>query len=309
MSTRPKTNSPSGPSEIETNISQYVAYITVEKGHAENTISAYKRDLRRFVDFCVAHKVSLAQIRSETIQIFLSTLYREGLGPRSIARVLVSLRNFFQFLVFEEILEENPCLRLDSAKFPKSLPRVLSVEEVDQLLKQPDPATDSGSRDRAMLEVLYATGLRVSELVQLQIPDLRMDLGYLNCVGKGAKVRVVPLGRSALSALESYLAGARPRLLRGAASNRVFLNEGGGGISRHAFWRLIRSYGRKAGINVPIKPHLLRHSFATHLLERGADLRSVQLMLGHADISTTEIYTQVIRERLREVYRLHHPRA
>ncbi len=294
---------------MQSELLSFINYITLEKGLAENTVASYRLDLRKFEDFATSSLKTLDSISREDIQTFLRVQQQQGLQPRSTARVLVTLRSFFQFLVFEGRLVENPCLYVESPKTAESLPRVLALDEVDSLLAQPDLTRDLGIRDKAMLEVLYATGLRVSELVSLTLNDLRLDLGYLHCVGKGSKVRVVPLGRSAIQSLQYYLETARSRLSRKKTSSYVFLSRRSTPLTRQAFWRIIRAYGHGAGIRVPIKPHLLRHSFATHLLQRGADLRSVQLMLGHADISTTQIYTHVLKQRLKSIYRQHHPRA
>src|SRR5438034_2583719 len=288
---------------------RYINYIKLEKGLADNTIVSYGRDLRKLQTHLEKRGIPLKETSHQVILDFLESLYTEGLDSRSIARVLVSVRDFFQFLVFENLLLENPCQKIESPKVWKSLPKVLSLEEVDLLLARPDTEKDLGIRDKAMLEVLYATGLRVSELISLTLEHLSLEMGYLNCVGKGSKVRVVPLGRSALQSLEVYLKSARTRLLRNRVSSVVFVNRKGEKLTRQGFWKIIRGYGRKAGIRIELKPHLLRHSFATHLLQRGADLRSVQMMLGHADISTTQIYTHILTERLKDIYRQHHPRA
>jgi len=287
----------------------YINYIKLEKGLAENTILSYQMDLDKFSAFLGQRKLAIVDAERSVVIDFLNLLHQRGLDSRSIARVLVTLRNFFQFLVFEKALNRNPCQDIESPKTWESLPKILSLEEVDLLLSQPNLSTVLGVRDKAMLEVLYATGLRVSELTSLRVSELSLDLGYLTCIGKGSKMRVVPLGRSALQHLESYLRSARMRLLKGRGSNFVFVNRRGSRLTRQGFWKMIRDYGRKAGIKISLKPHLLRHSFATHLLERGADLRSVQLMLGHADISTTQIYTHIIKERLKNLYLQHHPRA
>jgi len=206
-------------------------------------------------------------------------------------------------------MAENPCQFIESPKAWKPLPKILSVEEVDKLLKQPDLSTNKGIRDKAMLEVMYATGVRVSELTQLRLQDIRSDLGYITCSGKGGKIRVVPLGKSALRALEDYLKISRPALEKRKRAEDLFLNTRGIAMTRQGFWKIIRDYGRKAQISIQLRPHLLRHSFATHLLQRGADLRAVQSMLGHADISTTEIYTHILKDRLKSLYQRHHPRA
>jgi len=231
-----------------------------------------------------------------------------------VARHLVSLRNLFRFAQTEELISIDPTLNLESPKLRKSLPSYLRIEEVDRLLQQPNLASPYGLRDRAIIEVLYSSGLRVSELVNLRVADLDMRMGCLRCIGKGDKERLVPVGRKALLAVQKYLEVSRPMLLRargsnGAATPYLFVNRSGNRISRIGIWRILTALGRRAGIREGLSPHKLRHSFATHLLERGADLRSVQLMLGHADISTTQIYTHVIEERLKQVYKAHHPRA
>ena len=244
---------------------------------------------------------------------FLGDLYRQGLDSRTVARHLVSLRNLFRFALAEGALSADPTLNLESPKVRRSLPSYLRMEDVDRLLNQPDPSTPQGLRDRAILEVLYSTGLRVSELVNLKVSDLEMRMGCLRCIGKGDKERLVPVGRKALAAVQAYLGKSRPLLLRGREAGRttpwLFVNRSGNRLSRIGVWRLLTAHGRRAGIRARLSPHKLRHSFATHLLEGGADLRSVQLMLGHADISTTQIYTHVMEERLKQVYKAHHPRA
>jgi integrase/recombinase XerD len=294
---------------MEREISAFIAYIRVEKALALNTQEAYSRDLKKFEAFIRNQDLELTQVCRMTINEFLLNLQQRGMKSKSVTRVLVTLRNFFQFLVFDRNYRENPCTTVEAPKTWKVLPKVLSLGQVDLLLNTPDKTTPSGIRDKAMLEVLYATGLRVSELVSLRLCEVVQDLGYVNCVGKGSKVRVVPLGRSALSALENYLRAARSLLLKGRQSPFLFVSPRGERLTRQAFWKIIGKYGRAAHIPIQLKPHLIRHSFATHLLQRGADLRSVQMMLGHADISTTQIYTQVLKERLRTLYEQHHPRS
>jgi len=294
---------------MQSEILSFVNYITVEQGLASNTQSAYQRDLEKFAKFLDTRKVQVSDVSPGLVREFLVELQDRQLNARTVARVLVTLRNFFQFLVFDRDLPENPCLNVEGPKATKTLPKVLSVNQVDELLSQPDITKTYGLRDKAMLEVLYATGLRASELTALEVQAVNSELGYVSCVGKGGKARVVPLGRSALSALESYLRNSRMALLKGKTSNWLFLNRHGEKLTRQGFWKIIVSYGRKAQIGIPLKPHLLRHSFATHLLQRGADLRSVQMMLGHSDISTTQIYTHVLKERLRGIYEQHHPRS
>ena len=295
--------------EFQSACSQYLDYLQLEKGLAENTLQAYRLDLAKFGQFLNSRNSSLDAVGTRSIYEFLDQLTQRGIGSRSRARILVTIRGLFQFLAFEGLIQSNPCANVDTPKTWIALPRVLNVEEVDRLLAQPDLCTYRGIRDKAMLELLYATGLRVSELVSLKVTDLHLDLGYLHCVGKGSKVRVVPFGRSALEGLERYMEASRRNLLKGTSSNLLFLNRNGRKMSRQGFWKIIGFYGRRAGIPIPLKPHLIRHSFATHLLQRGADLRSVQMMLGHADISTTQIYTHVLKERLRSIYNTHHPRA
>jgi len=243
---------------------------------------------------------------------FLAGLYREKLESRTVARQLVTLRNFFRWAQTQEIITEDPSIKLESPKIRKSLPGYLRLDEVEKLLNQPDEKTPLGMRDRAMLEVLYSTGLRVSELVGLRVSDLDTKVGCVRCIGKGDKERIVPIGRKALATVDKYVREARSALARqvkAVNSPNLFLNRRGVSLSRVGVWKILSAYGRKAGLRQALTPHMLRHSFATHLLERGADLRSVQLMLGHADISTTQIYTHVVEERLKQVYKAHHPRA
>jgi len=290
-------------------IRSFLNYLRVEKGLSQNTILAYGRDLKKFEAFAGVRGRNLKQINRDDIVEFLTTLYRSGLDSRSVARHLVSLRNFFRFAQFEGLIVEDPAANVETPKFRMRLPNHLSAEEVNRLLAQPDTGSAIGMRDKAMIEVLYSTGLRVSELVNLRLSDLQMESGCLRCIGKGNKERLVPMGRTAVAAIEEYVRGSRQQLLRGKTSPHVFLNRFGGRMGRIGFWKKLADYGKQAGLRLKLKPHMLRHSFATHLLERGADLRSVQLMLGHADISTTQIYTHVVKERLKEVYKQHHPRA
>ena len=294
---------------MQSQTSEFILYLTVEKGLSNNTITSYRADLSKFERFIDEKKIILEAVTQQTIQEFIYSLSQHQLDGRSISRVLVTIRNFFRWMVLEQKLSTNVCENIESPKIWSKLPKVLSIEEVDLLLRQPDSVSPRGIRDKAMLEVLYATGLRVSELVSLQINDLHLELGYLHCQGKGGKVRVVPLGRSAVTEVEGYMAGARASLVKKKVSRFIFLNNRGTALTRQGFWKIITTYGRRAGIQTPINPHLLRHSFATHLLQRGADLRAVQTMLGHSDISTTQIYTHVLKERLKEIYREHHPRA
>jgi len=294
---------------MQSELLSFINYIAVEQGLAENTQVAYRRDLEKFARFLAIRQVQLSEVSRDLVQEFLVELRTQTLSERTVARVLVTLRNFFQFLVFDRALPRNPCLNIEGPRATKPLPKVLSVNQVDELLSKPDTSNVYGLRDKAMLEVLYATGLRASELTSLEVQAVNSELGYVSCVGKGGKARVVPLGRSALNALEAYLRQARLHLLKGKTSNWLFLNRHGERLTRQGFWNIIASYGRKAQLGVSLKPHMLRHSFATHLLQRGADLRSVQMMLGHSDISTTQIYTHILKERLRGIYEQHHPRS
>ncbi len=298
-----------GGGEVESDIRAFLDYLRVEKGLAENSLLAYRRDISKFAAFAGKRGLKTAEVRRSDIVDFLGALYRQGLDSRSVARYLVTIRHFFRSMLAEEIVKEDPAANIESPKFRSSLPEFLSLEEVDRLLAQPTTETAVGLRDKAMIEVLYSTGLRVSELCGLRVSDLHMDMGCLRCIGKGNKERIVPIGRKALGAVEDYLKKARPELLGERVSPHLFLNRTGRKIDRIAFWRLLGEYGRKAGLRKSLTPHMLRHSFATHLLDRGADLRSVQMMLGHSDISTTQIYTHVVEERLKQVYKAHHPRA
>jgi len=297
--------------EIAAAIASFLTHVKVEKGLSSNTVSAYKRDLVKFEAFAKKRKLSLEAISRDDLVDFLAGLYRQKLESRTVARQLVTLRNFFRFAQIQELISADPSINLESPKIRRTLPGYLRLEEVERLLRQPDETTPLGLRDRAMFEVLYSTGLRVSELVSLRVSDLDTKVGCVRCIGKGDKERIVPIGRKALAMVEKYLREARGQLTsRGRASSpALFVNRRGGALSRVGIWKILSAYGRRAGLRVPIKPHMLRHSFATHLLERGADLRSVQLMLGHADISTTQIYTHVVEERLKQIYKAHHPRA
>jgi integrase/recombinase XerD len=296
--------------EIPAATTRFLTHVKVEKGLSANTREAYQRDLAKFSAFAQKRKLMLGTVKRDDLVDFLASLYREKLESRTVARHLVTLRNFFRFAQIQELITEDPTLNLESPKIRRTLPGYLRLEEVERLLEQPDSKTPYGLRDRAMLEVLYSTGLRVSELIGLRVTDLDTKVGCIRCIGKGDKERIVPAGRKALGMVEKYLREARPKLLnKNASSPSLFVNRRGGRLSRVGVWKILSAYGRRAGLRVALTPHMLRHSFATHLLERGADLRSVQLMLGHSDISTTQIYTHVVEERLKQVYKTHHPRA
>jgi integrase/recombinase XerD len=296
--------------EISATITSFLTHVRVEKGLSANTVSAYRRDLVKFDVFAQKRKLSLESVTRDDLVDFLAGLYRLNLESRTVARHLVTLRNFFRFAQTQELISADPSINLESPKIRRSLPGYLRLEEVERLLEQPDSSTPLGLRDRAMLEVLYSTGLRVSELIGLRVSDLDSKVGCVRCIGKGDKERIVPVGRKALAMVDKYLRDARPKLLgKLRGSPTLFVNRRGVSLSRVGVWKILSAYGRRAGLRISLTPHMLRHSFATHLLERGADLRSVQLMLGHADISTTQIYTHVVEERLKQIYKAHHPRA
>jgi integrase/recombinase XerD len=295
---------------VEAAIRSFLSYLRVEKALSQNTIDAYRRDLEKFSAFATERGLEKApQVKRADVVDFLASLYLRKLDARSVARHLVSLRQFFRFLLSEELIPEDPVVTVESPKFRKSLPQFLSVEEVDLLLAQPDVSSALGLRDKAMIELLYSAGLRVSELCNLAVDDLHVDAGSLRCIGKGNKERLVPVGKRALAVLQLYIKKARPEILGEHTSKYLFIIRKGNKLDRIAFWKNLALYGRKAGLRKALTPHMLRHSFATHLLDRGADLRSVQMMLGHSDISTTQIYTHVVEERLKQVYKAHHPRA
>ena len=296
--------------EITPAISLFLTHVKVEKGLSANTVAAYQRDLAKFNVFAQKRKLTLEGVNRDDLVDFLAGMYREKLESRTVARHLVTLRNFFRFAQVQEFITTDPSRNLESPKIRRNLPGYLRLEEVERLLAQPDATKALGLRDRAMLEVLYSTGLRVSELIGLRVTDLDAKVGCIRCIGKGDKERIVPAGRKALGIVAKYLQSARPKLLgKGVSSQALFVNRRGKSLSRVGVWKILSAYGRRADLRVALTPHMLRHSFATHLLERGADLRSVQLMLGHADISTTQIYTHVVEERLKQIYKAHHPRA
>ncbi len=288
----------------------FLNYLVVERGLSANTLDAYGRDLSRYLDFLQQEKISDAnRVTPPVVLRFLAMLKQQHLSARSRARVLVSLRMFHKFLHAEEITEGNPADRVEAPRSIKSLPHTLSPAEVERLLAAPTGEDNLDYRDRAMLELLYATGLRVSELIGVKLSDLQLDVGYLVAFGKRSKQRIVPIGEVAIEALQAYLSLSRKLLAKDKGQPEVFLNRSGQGLTRQGFWKIIKRRTAQAGIAKNITPHTLRHSFATHLLDNGADLRSVQTMLGHADISTTQIYTHVTRERLKKIHGIHHPRS
>lgn len=295
---------------MDQNLDLFLNYLVVEKGLAPNTLEAYGRDLAGYLEFLGERGIStLGQIDPPLVIAFLARLKERGLSPRSRARKLVSLRMFHRFLLAEGLAETNPAAQVEAPKSLAKLPQTLTPDEIERLLSAPRADSCYDLRDRAMLEILYATGLRVSELVGLTLQDLQLDVGYVTAFGKRRKQRIVPLGDAAMDALRDYLDCGRGELAGGGGSAFLFLNRSGNGLTRQGFWKMMKRRAVEAGISKNITPHTLRHSFATHLLDNGADLRAVQAMLGHADISTTQIYTHVTRERLKNIHQRHHPRG
>lgn len=295
--------------EDRRSIDRFCDALWLESGLSDNTLAAYRRDLLAFARHLHEHDRTLAGAAREDLQAHLGERFSRGAQASSSARSLSALRRFYRFLLREGDIEVDPSLEISSPKLSKPLPKSLSESDVDRLLDAPEVKKPLGCRDHAMLETLYATGLRVSELVRLQINELRTNPGVVQIVGKGGKERLVPLGESAMDAVDHYLKTARGELLGARMSDFVFVTRRGSGMTRQAFWQLVKRYARIAGIKSDLSPHTLRHAFATHLLNHGADLRSVQMLLGHSDLSTTQIYTHVARERLRNLHARHHPRG
>jgi integrase/recombinase XerD len=294
-----------GTSSIDT----YLDYLRDVRRMSPNTISSYARDLAALAAFADKRGRAVEALDRRDLEAFTRQLMTHGLSPRSTARAIACVRGYFRFLLGEKKIGTDPAGDLRAPRAWPALPKYLDLDEVDRLLAQPDPSTPRGIRDKALIELLYATGLRVSELLSLKPGDVSLDAGYLTCIGKGDKERIVPLGHAAADWIRRYLADARPALVKGRKSAWLFVNaKGGTQLSRVGFWKILKEYGIKAGVSRDLSPHVLRHSFATHLLERGADLRAIQMMLGHADLSTTQIYTHVLEARLRSVYDRFHPR-
>ncbi len=288
----------------------YLDHLQVEKGLSKNTLDAYSRDLIEFFQWADdSYGKLLFDFKEKDLRHYFLHKSERGLSARTITRKISSIKGFYRYLLKQGHIRENPSDLLETPRLGAALPKDLSLEEVDRLLAQPDPESLLGARDKAMLEILYATGVRVSELLALRRQDINLEVGYLVAYGKGSKERLVPFGEVATEALTRYLTAFRSRLCKDTKVSYLFLNRSGKRLSRQGFWKLICRYARQAGITSPVTPHVLRHAFATHLLERGADLRSVQLLLGHASISTTQIYTHLNRERLKKIYQRHHPRA
>lgn len=295
---------------MDKTLKEFIHYLAVEKGLANNTLSSYSRDLSFFCTYLRQNKVgNLQEVGSEQITDYLYTLQAAGKAAATRSRNLASIRSFYHYLFQEKLVENNPAVDLQFPRQEKKLPRILSTQEVALLLEQPDERQVTGMRDKAMLEVIYATGVRVSELISLDLGNINLEAGFLRCIGKGSKERIVPIGTQAVCQVRSYLTGSRPKLARKTSEISLFVNQHGKRLTRQGFWKILKKYARQAGIKKEITPHTLRHSFATHLLENGADLRSVQEMLGHADISTTQIYTQISKNQLKYVYDRSHPRA
>jgi integrase/recombinase XerD len=288
----------------------FIHYLTVEKGLASNTLQSYERDLTYYLNHLELSGIQRLEDSSrQHITQYLLRLKQEGKASATLSRNVSSIRSFYQFLLRDRRITQDPSVHVETPKIERKLPKVLTMREVEDLLQAPDVTQPLGKRDAAMLELLYATGIRVSELVQLSLDDVHLQMGFIRCMGKGAKERIIPLGTKAIEALEMYLQNGRSKLLKKNKEETLFLNHHGKPLSRQGFWKIIKKLAREAQIKKEITPHTLRHSFATHLLENGADLRSVQEMLGHADISTTQIYTHVTRMRLKDVYAKAHPRA
>lgn len=276
---------------------------------AKNTVISYRDDLNSFMDFLDTRKISaLSRANRGDISNFMLNEKDRGISASSISRRIAAIKSFFRFLVRERVLKDDPTSLIDSPKLWKKIPETLSLNEVEALLNAPDLRKTQGVRDKAILETLYATGMRVSEAAGLRVSDVNLDIGFLRCIGKGNKERVIPLGKKAIISIKRYLESSRPVLLKGGECDNLFVNRSGKKLSRQSVWKLIQHYTKLASIKKHIKPHLLRHSFATHLLERGADLRSVQEMLGHANISTTQIYTHINKDRLKSIHKMFHPR-
>ncbi|WJH34261.1 site-specific tyrosine recombinase XerD [Paenibacillus sp. CC-CFT747] len=296
---------------MKNELQTFIHYLSVERGLAQNTLESYERDLTQYIEFLEKSGiVKPADSRKIHIQNYLLQLKKLGRASSTVSRSMVSIRSFYQFLIRERLLDSDPSLHMETPKLDKRLPKVLSIAEVETLLDAPETTTPSGIRDKAMLEILYATGIRVTELISLDVGNVNLGMGFVRCIGKGSKERIIPLGRIAAHWLDQYIQAMRPKLLKQAKEEEaLFINHLGTRLTRQGFWKIIKKYAREAQIVKDITPHTLRHSFATHLLDNGADLRAVQEMLGHADISTTQIYTHVTKSRMKEVYDRTHPRA
>lgn len=295
---------------MDEELQAFLDHLSVERGLSENTVSAYGRDLNQFIEYLLNSDItSLSMLTDDAIVQYIAMLRENGMSPRTINRKISSIRSFIKFACREDYIKRNCSANLSGMKSDHRLPGVLELDEVEKLLQQPDQGTPLGIRDKAMLETLYASGMRVSELVGLRLSDVNLNAGFIRCIGKGSKERIIPLGEVAIRYINDYLARIRSGFVKSESNEYLFLTNRGKPMTRVAFWKIIKKYAASAGIRKRITPHTLRHSFATHLLQGGADLRSIQEMLGHADISTTQIYTHISRDKLRETYRKSHPRA
>ncbi len=286
----------------------FIDHLWLEDGLSKNTLASYRTDLTQFTVWLSKQKIGLLQAGQADIQQYLAVKFPDS-KPRSIGRLIASLRRFYRYCLREKLIDADPTLQIESPKLPRSLPKSLNEQEVDDLLNAPDIDVPMGLRDKAMLELLYASGLRVSELVGISVNEVSTQDGVVRVTGKGSKTRLVPMGEEAADWIARYLQQGRPALLQNQMSDDLFVTKRGGGMTRQAFWYLLKRYALQAGIKKAISPHVLRHAFATHLLNHGADLRVVQMLLGHSDISTTQIYTHVARERLKQLHSDHHPRG
>lgn len=290
-------------------LNTFLDYLSVERGLSRNTIISYQEDIGFFMSFLKEHAIDiLSKADKNDITNFMLDQKDKGLSPNSIARRLAAIKTFYRFLNRERILRVDPTALIDSPKLWKKIPETLSVNEVERIITQPDIKNKQGLRDRAILETMYATGMRVSEVVNLKKDNVNLEVGFLRCIGKGNKERIIPLGKKASAIIKKYIEVSRPKILKNKESEFLFVSRFGKKISRQSFWKIIKKYAKQAGIKKGIRPHILRHSFATHLLEGGADLRSVQEMLGHSNISTTQIYTHVNKDRLKSIHKMFHPR-
>lgn len=295
---------------METIKNEYLKFIQIEKGLSSNTIGAYRRDLDKYVTYLNEHKIDhIDFVDRQTIQQCLGYLHDQGASAKSLARFISTVRSFHQFALREKYAAKDPTVLIETPKYERRLPDVLEVDEIVALLETPDISKNNGYRDRTMLELLYATGMRVSELIQLEVENVNLIMGFVRVFGKGNKERIVPLGDTVIDFLTKYIETVRPQLLKKTTTDALFLNLHGKPLSRQGIWKMIKQTGIKANINKSLTPHTLRHSFATHLLENGADLRAVQEMLGHSDISTTQLYTHVSKSQIRKMYNAFHPRA
>lgn len=291
-------------------LDSFLTYLTIEKGLSKNTLESYGRDVRKFLLFLEEGQIkTIQEIKYENILDFLSHFKKQGFSDTTTVRTIVSIKQFFKYLLLEKIIKEDPTSQIRTPKMKKSIPGVISLEDVERVLASPNESTPEGIRDLAMLEVLYATGIRVSELIWLKLNEVNFEMGFVIVYGKGSKERIVPIGKQAQEKLRTYMELSRPLLLKSRDSKELFVTRRAKAMTRQGFWKLIKNYALKAGITKHISPHTMRHSFATHLLERGADLRTIQIMLGHSDISTTQIYTHVENERLKEIHKKYHPRS